>query len=202
MPRQRVRERPSFLLLAGRLLALLVGLALVWYGLMVLLLAVKVSPATTNSLSGYRTAFNWISGLTPAKVDGSGTRAIIAGAGVVSFLLFGYLAIKQLPRPYLTRRELALRSDPQGELRVEPRAMERLAEVAATSEAGITDARGRYSVDDLAVEVTVRRARNVAVTLKAAQERVISALAEHGLPPMTVNVTLSSYDRRERRELR
>ena len=80
--------------------------------------------------------------------------------------------------------------------------MERLAEVAASGEAGITDARGRYSVDDLAVEVTVRRARNVAATLKAAQDRVIDALAEHGLPSMPVNVTLSSYDRRERRELR
>jgi hypothetical protein len=184
------------------LLALLVGLALVWYGLMALLLAVKVSAATVNSLSGYRTAFNWISGLTPADVDGSDTRAIIAGAGLVSFLLFGYLAIKQLPRPYLARRVLPLRSDPQGELRVEPRAMERLAEVAAGSETGITDARGRYSVDDLAVEVTVRRARNVAATLTAAQDRVIGALAEHGLPSMPVNVTLTSYVRRERRELR
>lgn len=202
MPRQRVRERRSFLVLAGRLLALLVGLALAWYGLMAVLLAVKVSPATVNSLSGYRTVFNWISGLTPADVDGSGTRAIVAGAGVVSFLLFGYLAIKQLPRPYLARRALPLRTDPQGELRVEPRAMERLAEVAATSEAGITDARGRYSVDDLGVEVTVRRARNVAPALKAAQDRVIDALAEHGLPSMPVNVTLSSYDRRDRRELR
>jgi hypothetical protein len=184
------------------LLALLVGLALFWYGLMVLLLAVKVSPATVNSLSGYRTAYDWISGLTPAGVDGGDTRAIIAAAGVVAFLLFGYLAIKQLPRPYLARRELPLASDPHGELRIEPRAMERLAEVAATSEAGITDARGRYSVDDLAVEVTVRRARNVAVTLKAAQDRVVGALAEHGLPSMPVNVILSSYDRRERRELR
>ena len=55
MPRQRLRERPSFLVLGGRLLALLVGLALAWYGLMALLLAVKVSAATTNSLSGYRT---------------------------------------------------------------------------------------------------------------------------------------------------
>jgi hypothetical protein len=202
VPRQRLRERRSFLLLVGRLLALLVGLALLWYGLMALLLAVKVSSGTANSLSGYRTAYNWLSGLTPADVDGSGTRAIIAGAGVVAFLLFGYLAIKQLPRPYLARRELPLASDPQGEVRVEPRAMERLAEVAAASEAGITDARGRYSVDDLAVEVTVRRARNVAATLKAAQDRVIAALADHGLPSMPVNVTLSSYDRRERRELR
>ncbi len=184
------------------MLALLVGLALAWYGLMALLLAVKVSAATTNSLSGYRTAYNWITGLTPAGVDGSATRVIIAAAGVVSFLLFGYLAIKQLPRPYLARRELPLRNDQQGEVRLDPRVMERLAEVAATREAGITNARGRYSVDDLAVEVTVRRARNVAAMLKGAQDRVISALAEHELPSMPVNVTLSSYDRRERRRLR
>ena len=201
MPRQRLRERPSFLVLVGRLLAFLVGLALVWYGLMVLALAVKVSAGTVNSLSGYRTAFNWLTGLTPAGVDGSTTRAIIAGAGIVSFLLFGYLAIKQLPRPYLARRELALSSHPDGEVKVEPRAVERLAEVAATRD-GITDARSRYSVDDLAVDVTVRRARNVAATLTAAQDRVIGALADHGLPSMPVNVTLSSYDRRERRELR
>ena len=202
MPRQRVRERTSFLVLAGRLVTLLVGLAMVWYGLMTLLLAVKVSPGTVNSLSGYRTAFNWISGLTPADVDGSTTRAIIAGAGVASFLLFGYLAIKQLPRPYLARRELPLHSDRRGELRVEPRAVERLAEVAASSEAGITEARGRYSVDDLAVDVTVRRARDVAATLRATQDRVVGALAQHDLPAMPVNVTLSGYDRRERRELR
>jgi hypothetical protein len=202
MPRQRVRERTSFLVFAGRLVTLLVGLAMVWYGLMTLLLAVKVSPSTVNSLSGYRTAFNWISGLSPADVDGGATRAIIAGAGVASFLLFGYLAVKQLPRPYLARRELPLHSDERGELRVEPRAVERLAEVAASGEVAIAEARGRYSVDDLAVEVTVRRARDLAAILKATQDRVVGALAEHDLPAMPVNVTLSGYDRRERMELR
>jgi hypothetical protein len=180
---------------------LLVGLAMVWYGLMTVLLAVKVSAATVNSLSGYRTVFDWISGLTPADVDGGTTRAIVAGAGVVAFLLFGYLALKQLPRPYLARRELPLHSDRQGEVRVEPRAVERLAEVAATGDVAVTEARGRYSVDDLAVDVTVRRARDVAATLKAAQDRVAGALAQHDLPSMPVNVTLSGYDRRERREL-
>lgn len=183
-------------------MALLIGLAMVWYGLMTLLLAVKVSPGTVNSLSGYRTVFDWISGLSPADVDGGATRAIIAGVGVASFLLFGYLAVKQLPRPYFARRELPLQSDEQGELRVEPRAVERLAEVAAGSEAAIAHARGRYSVDDLAVEVTVRRARDLAATLKATQDRVVGALAQHDLPAMPVNVTLSGYERRERRELR
>jgi hypothetical protein len=201
MPRQRLRERTSILVLAGRLVTLLLGLAMIWYGLMTLLLAVKVSPSTVNSLSGYRTAFDWITGLTPADVDGSTTRAIIAGAGVVSFLLFGYLAFKQLPRPYLARRELPLSSEEGGEFRIEPRAVERLAEVAAIQEPAVTEARSRYSVDDLTVDLTVRRARDVAATLREARARVADALAQHELPAMPINVTLVGYDR-HRRDLR
>lgn len=201
MPRQRLRERTSFFMVAGRLLTLLLALAMVWYGLMALLLAVKVSPSTVNSLSGYRTAFNWLSGLTPSDVDGGTTRAIIAGAGVLAFLVFGFLAFKHLPRPYLARRELPLYSEPQGYLTIEPRAVERLAEVAATSDSAISGARGRYSVDDLAVDVTVRRARDIATTLREAQSRVAHALAEHELPAMPINVTLAGFDR-DGREVR
>jgi hypothetical protein len=195
VPRQRLRERTSFLTVAGHLLTLLLALAMVWYGLMAVLLAVKVSHSTVNSLSGYRTAFDWLSGLTPNDVAGGTTRAIIAGAGVLAFLVFGFLAFKLLPRPYLARRELPLHSDPRGQLTVEPRAVERLAEVAATSDAAISDARGRYSVDDLAVDVTVRRARDVATTLREAQSRVVRALAEHELPAMPINITLAGFDR-------
>lgn len=198
MPRQRIRERPSFPRLLGRLVTLLVGLALVWYGLMTLLVALKVSHGTVNSISGYRTAFNWITGLKPADVDGGTTRAIIAGAGVIAFLLFGYLALKHLPRPYLARRELPLQNDARGEATVEPRAVERLAEIAAAADTAVLDARGRYSVDDLAVDLTVRRAHDVAATLKAAQDRVATALSRHDLPAMPINVTLSGYDRKGR----
>ena len=107
-------------MLAGHLLTLLLALAMVWYGLMALLLAVKVSPSTVNSLSGYRTAFDWLSGLTPSDVGGATTRVIIAGAGVLAFLVFGFLAFKLLPRPYLARRELPLYSEPQGYVTIEP----------------------------------------------------------------------------------
>ncbi len=199
MPRQRLREHTSFLMMAGRLVTLLLGVAMVWYGLMALLLAVKVSPSTVNSLSGYRTAFNWLSGLTPGDVDGATTRLIVAGAGVLAFLVFGFLAFKLLPRPYLARRDLPLHSDPLGQLTIEPRAVERLAEVAATSDAAVSDARSRYSVDDLAVDVTVRRARDVATTLREAQSRVVRALAEHELPAMPINITLAGFDRDRRR---
>lgn len=202
MPRQRLRQRTSPLVLPGRLLTLVLGLVLVWYGLMTVLLALKVSPATVNSISGYRTAFDWLSGLTPADVDGDTTRAIIAAVGVVAFLLFGYLAFRELPRPYLARRDLDLTvDDDRGEVTVEPRAIERLAEVAASSHPAVSAARGRYGIDDLAVDLTVRRARDLATTLEDAQRRVVHALEQHELPAMPVNVTLTGYDRQHRREL-
>jgi hypothetical protein len=133
-------------------------------------------------------------------VDGGVTRAIIAGSGIAAFLAFGYLAFKQLPRPYLARRELPLAADEHGEVSVEPRAIERIAEVAASRHSAVTAARGRYSVDDLAVDVSVRRARDLATTLHDAQQRVADALEEHELPAMAVNITLTGYDR-QRREL-
>ena len=201
MPRQRVRERTSVLAIIGRIVPVILALALIWYGAMVVLLAVKVSPSTVNQISGYRTAFDWLSSLSPAKVDGAQTRAIIAGAGVVSFLVFGFLALKQLPRPYFTRHDLPLTSDPHGEVNVEPRAVERLAEIAARAHPSVRDARGRYSVDDLSVDLEVGRARDLAGTLEEAQQRVADALEQHELPMMPVNITLSGYDRRHRREL-
>ena len=201
MPRQRVRERTSVLAIVGRLVPLVIALALIWYGAMLVLLAVKVSPSTVNRLSGYRTAYDYLSGLTPADVGGSGTRAILAGAGVAAFLVFGFLAFKQLPRPYLARRELSLGDDARGEVVIEPRAIERAAEVAAKAHPAVTDARGRYSVDDLTVDVNVRQARDVAQILRSAQGRVVEALEQHELPAMPVNIVLIGYDSRSRREL-
>jgi hypothetical protein len=188
-------------MIVGRIVPLVLALGLIWYGLMVLLLAVKVSPSTVNSISGYRTAYNYLSGLTPSDVGGGVTRAIIAGIGIVAFIVFGYLALKQLPRPYLARRELPLAADEHGEVHVEPRAVERLAEVAASRNPAVTGARGRYSIDHLTIDVSVRRARNLAETLQDTQRRVVDALQQHELPAMPVNVTLAGYDRRQRREL-
>jgi hypothetical protein len=201
MPRQRVRERPSVLAVAGRLVPLVLALALVWYGAMLVMLAAKLAPSTVNGLSGYRTAYNYLSGLTPADVGGGGTRAILAGAGVAAFLVFGFLAFKQLPRPYLARRDLSLAADHRGEVVVQPRAIERIAEVAAKAHPAISDARGRYSVDDLTVDVNVRRARDVAQILQSAQGRIVEAIEQHELPAMPVNITLIGYDSRSRREL-
>ena len=108
MPRQRIRERTPPLAFVGRALTFVLALLLLWYGFMTLLLAIKVAPATVDSISGYQAAYDWAGGLTPDDVDADTTRAVMAGAGIVAFFLFGYLAYKQLPRPYLARRGLEL----------------------------------------------------------------------------------------------
>lgn len=194
MPRQRISQRRSLVGVLGRIVPLLLALGFIWYGAMLILIAVKVSPSTVNSISGYRTAWRWLAGLDTSAVSGGATRAIVAGCGVAAFIIFGFLAYKQLPRPYLTRRELRLSSDHQGAVTVEPRAVERLAEVAAESQLAVSAARGRYSVDGLFVDVSVSRPGDLADTMEDAQHRVTNALERHDLPSMPVNVTLTSYE--------
>lgn len=201
MVRQRLREDVSPVVVVGRLLVLLFSLALVWYGAMTVLLALKAAPSTVNSISGYRSAFDWAAELTPGDVDGAPTRPIIAAAGLLAFLVFGYLAWKEIPRPHLARRDLRLAEDDRGAATIEPRAIERLAETAAAQARGVSRASGRYGDGELTVAITVRSARDLPNTLRHAQQRVLDALHQHELPMSAVNVTLAQYDRRQRREL-
>jgi hypothetical protein len=201
-PRQRIRTRSStFAGLVGLALVVILGAAFVWYGLMVILLAFKVSPSTVNMISGYRTAYEFLAGLDAEDVDGA-TRAIIAGAGLLAFLFFGYLALRVVPRPYLARGELDLHQDRHGEVVVAPRAIERVAEIAANTTEDVDSARARYAEDELAIDVTALRARRLATALDEVRRRVDDALAQHELPSTRVAVALTGFERKHRRELR
>ena len=198
--RQRLRSRTSPLASVGRLVLLLVSLALVWYGLMVVLLALKVDAGTVNAISGYRTVFDELAALRSDDI-GDTTRIVTAIAGVLACLLFGWLALNEIPRPYLARNDVELEGSDRGELTVEARAVERAAEIAACHHPSVASASGRYATDTLELAVTVRRARGVADTLTDVQARARASLAEHELPAVPVNVSLSGFDRRHRREL-
>lgn len=199
--RQRLRLRTSAAIRAGQLLVALVALALIWYGLMAILLAVKVSPSAVNNLSGYRTLFDDLSSLKPSDISGL-ARAIAAAAGLLAFVVLGLLALKALPRPALARRDLELDHGDRGDLVVQPRALERIAETVARRHGSVADATGRFGDRELDVLLTVRRPRNLAATLRSVQRDVRAALAEHDLPTVPVNVTLSGLDRSTRRDLR
>lgn len=199
MLRQRLRTRSSPLTHVGRVLLVIVAAALVFYGLMLLLVSLKVSPDAINGVSGYRSAYDKLAGLT--EEDASGVRLVAAIVGVALFLVFGYLAFKELPRPYFARGDLRLSEDERGVTDVEARAIERIAELAATGQAGISGVRARYETDRMALDLSVRRARELPETLREAQRRVRAALADHDLPQLPVDVTLTGFDRQQQREL-
>jgi len=200
MTRQRVNLRTPILghLVAG--LTIVLGALLLWYGLMVVLLAVKLSPHTVNSLSGYRTLYD--DAVDLKRSDFTTPRRLIAGfAGLIAFVIFIYLAFKAWPRPYLARGEITLADDERGMTTIEPRAIERVAELAARGNADVTTASGRLGDEELSVGVGARRASSAAATLQDVHERVRSELERHDLPRLPVNVTLTAYDRQTRREL-
>jgi hypothetical protein len=198
--RRRLVVRGARARLASRLVGLILGAALVWYGLMAILLAAKADPETVNALSGYRTVYDAVTGVEAGDLSG-GRRAIVAAAGLLLFLLLGALALAQLPHPSISRPDLTLASDERGEVLMEPRAVERLAELAAEQHPGVAAASGRYDGDELAVDVTVGRPTELDSVLRGVRERVAGALREHGLPDVPVPVTVTDFQPERRRKV-
>jgi hypothetical protein len=200
MIRQRINLHAPAVSYVVALLTIVLAILLLWYGLMVVLLAVKVSPHTVNSLSAYRTLYH--DAVDLKRSDFTTLRRLIAGfAGLIAFLVFLYLAFKAWPRPYLARGKVTLQDEKHGTTTIEPRAIERVAELAACGKPDVTSASGRLGDEELTVGVAARHASSAAVTLQDVHQRVRSELERHDLPSLPVNVTLTGYDRQTRREL-
>jgi hypothetical protein len=198
--RQRINLRTPALAYGVRVLTLLLGLAVLWYGLMVVLLAVKVSPHTVNSISAYRTLYDKAAGIQGSDFT-TAVRLIAGFGGLIAALVFLYLALQEIPRPYLARGDVSLEEREQGSTVVRPRAIERVAEYAACENRDVAGASGRLGDNELNVDIAVRRATTAADTLTDVHKRVAAALDHHQLPELLVNVTLTGYDRTTKREL-
>jgi len=201
MFRQRVRSRTFPLArVAADALVVIFALALVWGGAMLVALAFKASPGTIDGLSGYRTAYDYLARVDARDISAS-TRLIAAIGGLTGCLVFGYLAWRAVPRPYLARSDLHLTGDERGSVDVEARAIERAAELAALDHPAVAAARARYLTDDLTLDISASRSDGLAATLQDVHKRARDSLARHELPPLPVNVTLVRLERRNRRDL-
>lgn len=196
MIRQRVnlRRRTGALLVLSLTVAF--ALALVYGGVLAVLLALKLhglGPVQINRISGYRTADHWLAGLN--RGDFTTARALIAGfGGLLMFLFFTSLMLRSLPRPYLARSELGFPIDDRGATVVRPRAVERIAEVAAQGNQHVIGATGRLGDGELNVDIGIDTPPAAAATLIDVRTRVRDQLGQHDLPSMPVNVTLTGYE--------
>lgn len=196
MIRQRVNLRRRTGALLARGLAIAFALALVYGGGLEALLALKLhglGPDEVNRLTGYRTAYHWLAGLQ--RADFTTDRSLIAGfGGLLVFLVFAALALRSLPRPYLTRTEIGLPPSDRGATIVRPRAVERIAEAAAQGNERVIGVTGRLGDGALHVDIGIDTAPGVAETLADVRARVRFQLGRHDLPVMPVNVTLTGYE--------
>lgn len=200
MLRQRVRSR-SFPLarIGANAVVVIFALALAWGGAMLMLLAIKVSPSTINALSGYRTAYDYLAGLEPLDIRDS-TCLVAAPAGLIACAMFGYLAWRALPHPYLARTDLRLVAATGGSVHVNSRAIERAAEIAVLDHPAVAAAHAHYATDDLTININVSRADALAATLTDVHQRARDSLARHELPALPVNISLVGLERTDRRE--
>jgi hypothetical protein len=201
MPRQRLRVESSTLATTvGRVLVALLGAAIAWYGLMLVLLAFKVSPGTVDDISGYRTAFDYLAGLTPGDVSSS-DRLIVAIVALVLAVIATFLVWRGLPRPHLARHAIEVQDTDRGTTEIGPRAIERAVESAALEHPEVVGARARYDDDGIALDVTARHAATLVDTLREVEERAFDSLERHQLALQRVDVTLAGYDSPNGREL-
>jgi hypothetical protein len=202
MPRQRLSVEGSPLAsAAGRALVVLLGAALIYYGAMLVLLALKVSPSVVNDLSGYRTAFDYLSGLSAGDIS-STERLIVAIVALLLGLIALYLLWRGLPRPHLTRHEVKVTEADRGTTEIQPRAMERAVEAAALGHPAVVGARARYGDDALALAITAGDAADLVETLHAVEDRAHQSLEQHELELDRVDVTLAGYNATNGRKLR
>ena len=201
MLRQRIHvEGSSTAAAVGRFLVALLGVAIAYYGLMLMLLAFKVSPSTVNDISGYRTAFDYLAELAPGDIS-STDRAIIAGVAILLALIALFLLWRGLPRPHLARHAVKVTETDLGTTEVQPRAVERAVERAALGHPAVVGARARYDDDGIALAVTSDRAPDLVTTLREVEDRAFQSLDKHQLELERVDVTLAGYDTPNGREL-
>jgi hypothetical protein len=104
--------------------------------------------------------------------------------------------LRSLPHPYLTRTEIGFPVDDRGATVVRPRAIERIAEVAAQGNDHVIGATGRLGDGEMHLDIGIDTAPAAADTLIDVRTRVRDQLGRHDLPAMPVNVTLTGYEPR------
>ena len=199
MFRQRLRGRVSRLGVLGEIVVVVAALACLWYGLMVVLLSVKVSPGSVETISGYRAIFDYLAGLQPDDVDGR-FRLIAGLSGLAVFLVCITLGMARasspLPRPLRPGADRDERGHARGRT-AHDRARRR--DQCQATRLGNRSGRSLRFLTKSSPSISTLTGRRDRTMRSQKCRKARRDPHRHGLPDMPVSVTLAGSHRKTRR---
>lgn len=202
-PRKRTALPSGIATAAGQKLMLLVAVGLVYAGAVALALAAGVHGDDLERISGAGWLHDRLAELDPSTWS-RGATATVAALGVLLAVLLLRLAWAQRLVPQRTRTafELSATAPAAGRTTVQPRAIERAAEVAAAGDPGVRAAKATLGDGDLTVHLHARDAARLPEILRDAERRTRAALHAAGVgDDVGLRLTITRFSAPSRTEL-
>lgn len=200
-PRKRTGLPSGFATTLGQKLMFVIALGLIYGGVVALALAAGVSGRDLEQFTGAGWLQDELASIDLASWSQSTTIAVAIG-GVVLAALCVRLAWAQRLVPQRTRLAHELETDGVGRTTVQPRAIERAAELASTEDPGVRAAKATLTADEITVHLHVRDAERLPDLLRAAKSRTTAALSAAGMADdVDVRLTVTRYSTPSRTEL-
>lgn len=181
-PRRRAGLPTGISTTLGQKLMFVVAVGLIYGGAVALALAAGVSGGDLDQITGAARLQDEL-----ASVDlGAWSQAVTIAVGVGGVVLAGILlrlawAQRLVPQRTRLARDLEPDARAPGTTTIQPRAIERAAELASADDPGVRAAKATLSGRDLAVQLHVRDAERFPELLRGAQQRTRDALVAAGL---------------------
>lgn len=200
-PRKRTGLPSGFATTLGQKLMFVIALGLIYGGAVALALAAGVTGGDLDRVTGAAWLQDELASIDLAAWSQATTIGVGVG-GVVLAAVFVRLAWAQRLVPQRTRLSHELETDGAGRTTVQPRAIERAAELASTEDPGVRAAKATLSADEITVHLHVRDAARLPDLLRAAKSRTQAALEAAGLADdVAVRLTVTRYSTPSRTEL-
>ncbi len=177
------------------------ALALIYGGAVAVALSAGVSGSDLSRWTGVDEAYRRVAALDPASWSTT-TSAIIAATGIVLALALLRLAWAQRLVPQRVRHAVDLEGSGPGTTTVRPRAIERAAEVAASRDPGVREAKASLGDDAMTVHLHVLDAQRLPELLQDAERSTRTALRDAGIgEDVPIQLTVTRFSAPSRTEL-
>lgn len=199
-PRQQLALPTGLATTLGQKFMLIPALALMYGGAVAIARSAGLRGPDLERWTGVSSVVTQVGALNPSTWDQT-VAAVVVAAGLVLFPLLLWLAWAQRLVPQRVRHAIDLATHGPGVTSVRPRAVERAAEVAASHDPGIRQARAALTDDGMTIHLHVRDAARLADLLREAEVRAQDALLDAGISDVPLRLAVTRFSAPSRTEL-